>query len=96
MTQFVCRSCTSSMDVRLVEHGTDDMPLCKSCFKDLRQMMLDGTLVGLTTEEWQLLLAAAKEGGISYSEWPYEDLPDKDEIFEVMDKIIEQTHVQES
>lgn len=36
MTQFTCMKCRRDEgDVRLVEHGIDDHPLCKSCYDDI-------------------------------------------------------------
>lgn len=38
MSRFKCAHCLQKEgDVRLVEHGTDDIPLCKSCFKSIRR-----------------------------------------------------------
>jgi hypothetical protein len=38
MTVFRCVRCNlKHTGVRLVEHGTDDMPLCKECFNSLKR-----------------------------------------------------------
>lgn len=37
MVRFKCDDCgLRRRDVRLVEHGIDDMSLCKSCFEEMR------------------------------------------------------------
>lgn len=37
MTEFTCMHCLrDDRDVRLVEHGTDHMPLCKMCFASIK------------------------------------------------------------
>lgn len=36
MSDFTCQRCGNTLgDVRLVEHGTDDVALCKLCFKGI-------------------------------------------------------------
>ena len=36
MTEYRCEDCgVKAGDVRLVEHGTDDVPLCKPCFRSI-------------------------------------------------------------
>lgn len=38
MSNLTCASCSQrGGSVRLVEHGTDDIPLCKSCFKSVQR-----------------------------------------------------------
>ena len=46
MTQFTCVNCgrtgggkDDDVDVRLVEHGTDDVPLCKECFNQFVEFL---------------------------------------------------------
>lgn len=40
MSDFNCIKCGQAKDsVELVEHGTDDMPLCKTCFKTIRSRL---------------------------------------------------------
>lgn len=37
---FECANCgTTDGDIRIVEHGTDDVHLCKTCFKMLTRAM---------------------------------------------------------
>lgn len=45
MTNFACFRCGRTIgNVRLVEHGTDDMQLCKHCFLAILTAVRDGRL----------------------------------------------------
>lgn len=70
---------------------TDDTELAKQLLWAFKAGRASG--VSLEADEWQLLLSAASEGAISYSEWPYEDLPDKDDIEAVITDVKEQLNV---
>lgn len=38
MTEFTCETCGAMLgDVRLVEHGRDDIALCKRCFRNIKR-----------------------------------------------------------
>ena len=40
--RLTCADCGMGVgDVRLVEHGTDDVALCKGCFRNLRRGLED-------------------------------------------------------